>query len=817
VEEIGEILIGVKLAPGGMLGTAAPPEPLRLKEVARVEDAFIESQRILEVEGEPTIWLIVRKQSGANTVRTCETILGALPQIQRDTGADVEYRILWDQSEIVKLALGNLSSSGLQGIVICFFVLLVFLLNIRASLIVSTAIPLSVIATFLIMDLRGMTLNVLSMAGLSLGIGMLVDNSIVVLENIFRLRQEGQNPWQAAIHGARTVGLAVSASTLTTVAVFVPVLFVPGIAGVLFKDMAITICFSLLVSLVVSLTFIPLAASRLLASPRAERLLQRALERDLLRGIRPGYRRTMEWCLSHRWVVGLGVLGMIGVTVVMYGAMPQEFIAEDDQSMVYISVETAIGNNLQEATKVIKEVRARVLQLIPPEERKLVTLDAGVGKGFVAIFAKGVHAGALRVNLVPVSKRQRSQKQIEEQLREELAKIPGVKATVGAPFNPMGGEGDIEVQLRGHDLEASRAAGLELQEKFRAMPEVSTVTFSLEDQKPEVRVRFDRAKMAQLGISAASVGNTISAAFMGVAAGRYSEGGDEYDIQVRYGKRHRLDVDQIRRLPVATRAGAVLPLQNIAEVREALGPVNITRLNQERVTRLILSLRSEYKDANGDTQLKDLGGSISRAEDVLKKYAWPKDLTWTIGGTAEDFQTSFKYLGIALMVAILIVFMVMAAQFESLRQPFIIMFTMPLAGIGVVILFAVTQTHLDVSSLIGIIMLPGIVVNNGIVMVDAANQFREQGMDRKQAILHASVIRLRPVLMTALTTIFAMLPLALGIGEGAAEWIGMARAVIGGLATATVFTLVVVPVVYTLFAEKQLKQHKYAVTEPTRT
>lgn len=802
VQEIGEILVGMKMLPG------APPEPVRLKEVARIEDTFIESQRILEVDGEPTVWVIMRKQSGSNTVRTCETILKAMPQILRDTGADITYRILWDQSDVVKLALGNLSQSALVGIVICFFVLLFFLLNIRSALIVSTAIPISVIATFAVMDQAHMTLNILSMAGLSLGIGMLVDNAIVVLENIFRLRQEGLNPWQAAIRGAGTVGLAVTASTLTTVAVFVPVLFVPGIAGVLFRDMAVTICFSLLVSLVVSLTFIPLAASRLLASERAARLLQRAQRRDLLKGFRQGYHRVLGWFLNRRWIVGVGLVGIIALTVVMGRAIPKEFISADDQSFVFLQVESAIGNNLQTAYLAVKEVEKQVLELVPPSERRLVALDVGVGKGFVSIFSKGVHAGTMRVMLVPVSQRKRSQQQIEDDLRQKL-RVPGVKITIGPPFNPMGGEGDIEIQIRGHDLEASRRAGLELEETIGAMPEVSTVKFSLEDQKPEVRVRFDRSKLAELGVSSAAANTAISAAFMGRAASRYSEEGDEYDILVRLDKKYRLDVDQIRRLPIASRAGAVIPLMNIADVREALGPVNITRLNQERVTRLILSLKAEYTDEDGKPQRKDLARAIERVERVLKAYPWPKDFTWFIGGTAEDFQTSFKWLGLALMVAIFIVFMVMASQFESLRQPFIIMFTVPLAGIGVVIMFALTQTHLDVSALIGIIMLPGIVVNNGIVMVDAANQLRQQGLDRKAAIWQAATLRMRPVLMTALTTILAMVPLALGIGEGAADWIGMARAVIGGLATATVFTLVVVPVIYTLFSAKELTQRRY--------
>jgi HAE1 family hydrophobic/amphiphilic exporter-1 len=328
----------------------------------------------------------------------------------------------------------------------------------------------------------------------------------------------------------------------------------------------------------------------------------------------------------------------------------------------------------------------------------------------------------------------------------------------------------------------------------------------MEDQKPEARVIFDRKKLAQLGISAAAAGNAISTYFMGRTAGRYTEGGDEFDIVVRYAKSHRLDINELRRMPVATPTGATIPLQNIADVKVALGPVNITRLDQGRVTRLICSLKGAYVDADGKPGRKDLGGSIGRVQKILDEHQWPGEFTHHIGGTAEDFMTSIKYLMVALMVSVLLVFMVMASQFESLRQPFIILFSVPLASIGVVLMFTITRSNVDVTAMVGVIMLVGIVVNNGIVMIDAANQFREQGLERTEAIAQASRLRMRPVLMTSLTTILAMTPLALEIGEGAAGWGGMAKAVIGGLLAATLLTLIVVPTMYTLFARKHLKQ-----------
>ncbi len=799
VEEIGEVVVGMKVG-------AAGPVPVRLKEVARIEDTFMESTRILEVDGAPAVWMIVRKQSGANTVKASRAVTDALPRIKREAAAEVDFRIIFNQADFINQALGNLSTTAMAGVGITFLVLLFFLRNLRSALIVATAIPLSVVATFAVMDFADMTLNILSMAGLALAIGMLVDNSIVVLENIFRLREQGLSSWQAAIQGAKTVSTAVTASTLTTAAVFVPVLFVPGIAGVMFEDMAVTICFSLVVSLLVALTFIPLASSRLLGTERAEQLLKRAHATDVFGGLRERYGRLLDWFLDgRRWLVGAVVVGLLGLTGVLLVALPTEFVTSDDQSMLFVDVETAIGNNLNETYQIMQKVVAVIEEVVGPGERKLIGLDVGTGKGFVSIFAKGVHAGLVRVPLVSPGKRKRTQQQLEQEVSDQLDSIPGINASVAMPFNPMGGEGDIEIQIRGHDLQTSRKVGLDLKEKLKQLPEMSLVNYSMEDQKPEVRVNFDRRRMAQLGLSTAAVGQAISTYFMGKMAGRFSDGGDEFDILVRYGREHRLDIGELRRMPVVVPAGSTVPLGNIAEVRTALGPVDISRLDQERVTRLICTLKKEYSDASGQMQRKDLRRSINKVDGMLKAYAWPEQFSFHIGGTAEDFMTSFRYLGLALAVSIFLVFMVMASQFESLRQPFIIMFTVPLAAIGVVLMFSLTRSTMDVSSIIGVIMLVGIVVNNGIVMVDAANQLRQEGMDRVEAIKQASRIRMRPVLMTSVTTMLAMSPLALEIGEGSAAWGGLAKAVIGGLMAASLLTLFVVPVMYTLFAAKKVR------------
>ena len=800
VEDVGEVVVGVKPSAGG-------PLPVRLKDVARILDSFREDQRILEVDGEPAVWMIVRKQSGANTVRAAEAVMNALPEIKHEAAADIEFKAIFNQADFINQSLGNLSTTGLAGVGITFLVLLLFLRHVRSAIIVASAVPISVVATFGVMDQANMTLNVLSMAGLALAIGMLVDNSIVTLENIFRLREEGQDGRTAAIEGAQTVSTAVTASTLTTVSVFVPVLFVPGIAGVLFRDMAVTICFSLIVSLMVALSFIPLAASRLLRRRPAGKNGEGAGGKvGIFARLRHAYRSRLEWLLQgRRWVVGVTLVAVLGATGGLFALVPMDFMAQNDQSMVIVSVETAVGNNIQETKRVMDEVVEQLERTIRPEERRMIATDTGIGRGFVAIFAKGVHAGMIRVPLVKISERQRSQAEIEAAVREALRGVPGVTATVGMP-NMMGSGGDIDVQILGHDLEVSRRVGLELKQQLLGLPDLAEVTFSMEEQKPEVEVRYDRKKLAELGLSAAAVSNSLSAYFMGRIAGRYAEGGDEYDLLVRYGREYRLDLDELRNMPVSTLGGDTVPLGNLAHVEVGLGPVNITRIDQGRFTQIVTKLHDTYVDGEGKTQTKDLRRSIERVEGVLRGYPWPQGFSYHVGGSAEDFLTSFRYLGIALMVSVLLVYMVMAGQFESFRQPFIILFTVPLAGIGVIAMFMATRSTMDMSALIGVIMLVGIVVNNGIVMIDAANQQRALGLGRVEAILEAASIRLRPVLMTSLTTILAMTPLALGIGEGSAGWAGLAKSVIGGLTAATCLTLFVVPTAYTIFARKTVKR-----------
>ncbi len=795
VDELAEVVVGQKAVTNAS-GVTVGARPVRLGEVATLRDGFEEAENIQHIDGRDGVQIALRKQSGENTVEAIGGVMAGLGDVQSSLPAGVQLEVLAEDSGTIERSLKNLGSTAVIGVLIAFVVLLLFLGDWRAALIVACAIPLSVVATFGLMERADMTLNILSMGGLALAVGMLVDNGVVVLENIFRLREQGESPRVAAAEGAKGVGTAVIASTLTTLSVFVPILFVEGFAGMLFQDMALTITFALAVSLVVALSFVPLAASRWLkgATLRSETVSAR------FSTVVEGYGRALAWTLRNRTLVVAGLAGALVLTGALAGTVRTELMASQDNGQSSITIELPTGLSLAETWSRVDEVVEATEGALEEGELDHIMVQGGSSSGIAAIFGGGAE-GAIELVMVPVSERDRGQLEIDRAVREAVADIPGVDVHVGQKVS-FTGEADIELQLIGHDLEAARQLGLELQEQLVAMPELAEVSFGLADQQPQLQVSFDRPKMAELGLSTSTVGQAISTAFQGRVAGWYSEGGDEHDIMVRWDKAYRQDLDDLRRLPLLTPAGVTVPLDTVADIDLGLGPVDITRQDQQRISSFEITLADSYQDASGNQHSKDMAGSIQRIEKLAAGFDLPEGFSTQVGGSADDFVESFQSLGIALLVAVLLVYLVMASQFESLRLPFVIIFSVPLALMGVVVMFATTGSALDISALIGVIMLVGIAVNNGIVMVDAANQLMAEGLDRVQAIWQASRTRLRPVLLTSLTTILAMVPLALQLGEGSEQWSGMARAVIGGLLSATFLTLFLVPVLYTWFAPK---------------
>lgn len=825
VDEMGEILLGMGQNESGNL------IPIRLKDVAEVEDTVEESRRFVETNGRSSIILMVSKQSGANTVEAAQGVLKKLPEvIAAEDG--LTYNILNDQSEYIESSINNLKETCILAIVIVFFVLLAFFRSFTTSLIVATAIPTSLMATFAFMSSMGMTLNVISMAGLALAVGMLVDNAIVTLENIFRHREEGDNAFQACVKGAREIMLAITASTLTTIAVFFPILFVPGIAGMMFRDMSLVICGALTVSLIVAVTFVPMLSYYMLKSKKFDKIvsqnsgtevddlttLSEQEQKSFMNRLRSGYENLLRKFIKARVLVVLVVVGLFVASIVGFKFIPVDFMPQSDDSMFSVDITTEMGNDARSTYDVVDECLKRVEKVVPPSERQMISVDVGSSdSGMGALFSNGVNTGKIRVRLVKPRFRDRSITEIMDAVRTSLKEVPGITYQVaGRQSGGSSGGGDIDIEVYNDNIQETRKVTNNIRRIMLARPDVAEVKLSVDEQKPQIQVDFDRQKMSELGLNTATVGSLLTIFFRGVTASTYLEDGDEYDIVVRYDKSFRNDVKEVENMPVQTASGGIVPLSSIAHVYENLAPTTIERKNQERYQKVSLTLTNTYVDpTTGKTMSKNMQKTINEVQEILDNMMAAdkaeRDFEWKyeISGTAENFTDSFRYLGIAFGVAIVLVFMVMASQFESYREPFIVMFTIPLAIIGVSGIFLLTGRTLDMSGFIGIIMLVGIVVNNGIVMVDAANQNRERGMDRITAIVNAARTRMRPVMMTALTTILSMVPLALEIGEGSETWAGMGTAVIGGLSLSTLFTLFFIPVMFSILAPKVHEVREY--------
>ncbi len=786
---------------------------IRIKDIATVVDGFKEERQRIWANGNPSVMLWVQRQSDANTVQVCREVKKAVPHIEAQLPKGVSLELFYDSSTYIERSMSNLSSTGIQAILFAFLVLLFFLGNFRSSTIVAVSIPISIILTFAVMDQVDLTLNVISMAGLALAVGMLIDNSIVVIESIFRFRELGESPADAANKGTNEVAMAITASTFTTLSVFLPVLFVPGLAGQLFKEMVLTICFSLTVSLIVALTLIPLLSSRVIKVENGDgrkngfkKLAERSA--NSIDRLRDRYVKWLKWSLHHRRTILLTTFALFVLSILLIPSLGGEFMPEGDDGFLAISVDRSPGISLDQMEKTMREINDILASDVP--EGEYTYSSFGQGEGILAFFSsRSAAEGDINVRLPSVTTRERTEDDIKAALREKFDKIPDATITFSdrGEAAMTGSAGDVVVNIIGHDLAVGEALANEIKDKIDQIEGVIHTESSIKDARPELRINLDRNRIADLGLSTAQVGQTVSTSVLGSVVTRYREGGDEYDVRVQLAKDSRESKNDIENILVMTPMGRQIPLRAIATIDYEKSPQEITREDQERY----VSLNIDIEKSN---QLRAVTTAVNK---ILKDTAIPNDYRFEISGTAEDMQESFRYLGLAILVAVLLVYMVMASQFESLVDPFIILITIPLSLIGVVFGLLITGTTLSVMALVGIVLLVGIVVNNGIVLVDYTNQLRERGTPLLEACLEAGRVRMRPVLMTASTTILAMLPLALGLGESGESWAPMARSVMGGLTVATMLTLVVVPVLYSsieIRAEK--RKAKRAAQKPAR-
>ncbi|MCR4431264.1 MAG: efflux RND transporter permease subunit [Tepidanaerobacteraceae bacterium] len=776
-----------------------------LKSLAEIKDTHKEISTIARYNGKPSITLIIRKQSGCNTVQVARNVRAEMERIKKVVPEGIGYVSVMDQAEYIEKSIGNVASNAVTGALLAVLVLYLFLRNLRTTVIIGVSIPISIIATFVLIYFNRLTLNMMSLGGLALGVGMLVDNSIVVLENIFRHRQEGEEAVAAAVSGANEVGMAVTASTLTTVAVFLPIVFVQGITAQFFKEMALTVTFSLLSSLAVALTVVPLFSSRLMhvagnadgicAGSDSKNVFFRFLKAPLdvfsrcYEKTEAAYGRLLKWSLFHRKLIVVLVGVLFILSLVAIPLVGTEFMPKSDAGMITVSITMPDGTNLEETDSFVSQMENKLKKI---EEIKGMLANVGSSSSFMGNTSQNI--ASIAVMLKPLSERKRGAQDVAEEIRSIAQNMPGAQVKVDVMSSmDFGGGGSmkpISISIKGDDFEELKKISDRIVEIVRSVPGTREVESSLERGKPELNIVVDREKAALYGLSTSQVAQAVNSAVAGSTATKYKVGGDEIDVVIKAREDLVDEISKIRNLLVQSASGAMITLGDVARVEKGIGPVEIDRDDQTRVVTV-----------TGDVVGRAAGTVNSEIQKKLSSLRLPEGYSYKMGGEQEQMMESFRDLFLALILAVILVYMVMAAQFESLSQPFVIMFTVPLAVIGVVFALLATGRHISMPAFIGIIMLAGIVVNNAIVLVDFINQLRHRGMSREEAIIKAGPTRLRPILMTTLTTVLGLIPLALGLGEGGELRAPMATAVIGGLAFSTLLTLVVIPVIYTIMED----------------
>jgi HAE1 family hydrophobic/amphiphilic exporter-1 len=769
--------------------------PIQVKEIATVEDSWQKVRRIVRVNGKPGIRLSISKQSGKNTVEVARAVLKEMELVQRDIPQITLVPII-DSSKYIQSSISNVGKAAVYGGLLAVLVLLFFLRSFRSTTVIATAIPISIIATFALIYFGGFTLNIMTLGGLALGIGMLVDNSIVVLENIYRIQESGEKPIQAAINGTGEVTSAIIASTLTTLAVFLPLIFLRGMSGIMFRQLSYVIAFALLCSLIVALTLVPMLSSKVLRVTKLANSQEKSLTLKLYQksgqffiNLENRYKELLHYALNHRLVVlGIAFLLFIG-SLALIPLVGTEFMPAADEGEVRVSGEMEIGTRLGIMDEKFRTIAAIVENNVPEINSMIERIGGSSFRG------SGSHVGEMRVSLVPQSQRSRSSEEIAASLRGKLEGIPGLRTRLrtgqGFFLLRMGTSGgdQVQIEIRGYDLEIADTLAKQVESLVEKVEGVTDAQVSRETGSPEEIIVIDRQKAADMKLTVSQIAYTLQTFLTGTRASNYREAGDEFWIRVIIQDAEQMSLDDILDLTLTNTEGQPVMLRNVVSVRPRSGPVQIQRKDQERTVTVSANISG-----------RDMGSIIADIREKLRTLPVPREFSILFTGDYEEQQKAFRELLLGLILALMLVYMVMASLYESLRDPFVVMFSIPLAAIGVILMLFLTNTTLNVQSYIGCIMLGGIVVNNAILLVDYTNLLRRRDkMPIREAIEEAGRRRLRPILMTATTTIMALFPLALGLSEGGEAQAPMARAVIGGLLSSTLITLVIVPVVYSVF------------------
>ena len=769
---------------GGLIVDPGETRPIYLRDIARVRAGFSERQAIIRMNGEEAVEIAIYKEGDANTVSVAKGIGDRLEELSKELPADMSIETVDDQSIFIDRAISEVIMAAVLGGLLAVLVIFVFLRNIWFTFTIALSIPISIIATFFFMGQAGISLNIMSLGGIALATGLLVDNAIVVLENISRHRAGGETLVSAAIKGASEVGGAVIAATLTTIAVFLPLAFVEGIAGQLFRDQALTVAFALAISLGVAMTLIPMMASiRGQRAPATDTLSNRVGSwfSDI-------YSQLLDWALAHRLLTLAASAVLLALSVLLLQATGTELVPQLEQGRFNVTLEAAPGTPLEETDRIEGE-----LQRVAAAETGVNYVYGVAGSGN-RIDANPTESGENIARMLVVMNPEASmadQQRVIQKLRIKAQSIAGLDANFSTP-ELLSFDKPLEIEIQGYDLVSLRTASDKVLSRLRQSKRFADVESSLERGHPEIQIYFDQERIAALGLTVKQVSDQVVGKIRGKVATRFSWRDRKIDVLVRLSEDERQSIAAVRELIINPESEFPVPLSSVADIRVAEGPAEIRRGNQERLALVQANL------AYGD-----LGSAVEEVETLLASMRLPYGLTMNIKGQSEEMAASFKSLLFALGLAVILVYLVMASQFESLLHPFVILFSIPLAALGVAVALWLTDTWLSVIVFIGLIMLAGIVVNNAIVLLDLINQLRERGMDRIAAIREGARLRLRPIMMTTLTTVLGLLPMALGLGQGAEMRTPMAITVIGGLLTSTLLTLLIVPVMYSLLDRRR--------------
>ena len=774
-----------------------------LKDVATVRDGQQEKEQEAVTNGRRSAQIVIQKQSGTNTVNVIKGIKNELKKIEKTLPTDIHIETVVDSSDNIINSINSLKETIIITFILVMLVVYVFLGRWRATLIIVLTIPISLLASLVYLFATGNTLNIISMSALSIAIGMVVDDAIVALENITTHLERGEKPKQAAIHGTEEVGISIVASTLTMLAVFLPLTLVTGMSGIMFRQLGWIVSIIMFVSLASSVALVPMLCSRMLSNKRHDSKLYKIFFTPIdkaLNAISEGYAYIINWAVRHRKTVVFSALAIFVAVLALLGPhIKSEYFPHSDQGRLTVSIELNAGTSQEVTGEFARNFYNRVREQVP--EIKICSYTYGQAdsdNAFASMQTNGSNVISMNINLGSMELRKRSASEIADIIRADIREYPEIhKGTVTEGMGGMGGAATVDVEIYGYDFATTDRVAKDIQARMLADQSFAQVTLSRDQYTPEYQVDFDRVKLAANGLNTTTAAASVSAAMSGSVGSFYREDGEEYDIRVRYAPEFRTSVEDIENIIIYTPAGAGIKIKDLGKVVETEVPPTIERKNRQRMIKVSGVIEGGHAMSEG----------VQAAQTAINETNIPSELTAKVAGDYEDQQDMFVDLITLMVLIVILVYMVMASQFESFMSPFVIMFSVPFALVGVIFGLWLTNTALGVMAMIGLLILIGIVVKNGIVLIDYLILCRERGMDILDAAVTAARSRLRPILMTTLTTVLGMIPMAIGTGEGSEMWRSLGVTVAWGLSVSTVVTLVLIPTIYCVFATRQEK-HK---------